>query len=98
MLKTEILNDKVKSPNEQEHIFEVIIESYPDGRCYIYCPSLKGCRTWGHNEKEALEYIQEAIELYIEDLIADHKPIPGIGMVKYVKPTIKVKEMKKAIE
>lgn len=98
MLKTEILNDKVKSLYEQEHIFEVVIESYSDGRCYVYCPSLKGCRTRGHNEEEAFEYMQEAIELYIEDLIADHKPIPDIGMVEYVKPIIKVKEVKKAIE
>ena len=41
--------------------------------------------------------MQEALELYIEDLIADGKPIPGIGIVENIKPVIKVKEIKEAV-
>jgi len=42
--------------------------------------------------------MQEALELYIEDLIADGKPIPDIGIVENIKPVIKVKEIKEALE
>jgi len=86
-----------KELDGEEHTFEVVLERYPDGRYYIYCPSLKGCRTWGHSEEEALEYMQEALELYIEDLIADGKPIPCVGIVDNIKPVIKVKEIKEAV-
>lgn len=87
-----------KELDGEEHIFEVVLERYPDGRYYIYCPSLKGCRTCGHSEKEAQEYMQEALELYIEDLIADGKPIPDIGIVENIKPVIEVKEIKEALK
>jgi len=77
----------------EEHIFEVVIE--PDEDVYhAYCPILKGCRTWGHTEEEALKYIQEAVELYVIDLIEDDKPIPGLGKVKNIRPAIKVIETK----
>jgi predicted RNase H-like HicB family nuclease len=88
---------KTKELDGEEHVFEVILEHYPDGRYYVYCPFLKGCRTWGHSEKEALEYMQEALELYIEDLIDDGKPIPGVGIFENIKPVIKVKEIKEAV-
>ncbi len=38
-----------------------------------YCPDLPGCQTWGHTKTEALRYIEEAVELYVYDLIADGK-------------------------
>jgi antitoxin HicB len=79
--------------SKREYVFEVALEREDDGRYYIYCPTLKGCRTWGHTEAEALGYMQEAMELYLQDLIADGKPIPGIGIVQDIKPVIKVKEI-----
>ena len=79
--------------SKREHVFEVVLEREEDGRYYIHCPALKGCRTWGHNEAEALGYMREAMELYLQDLIADGKPIPGIGIVQNIKPVIKVKEI-----
>jgi len=30
-----------KELDREEHTFEVVLERYPDGRYYIYCPSLK---------------------------------------------------------
>jgi antitoxin HicB len=93
-IQTETKFHKSKELGVEEHQFEVVLEHYPDGRYYIYCPSLKGCRTWGHSKEEALEYMQEALELFIEDLIADGKPIPDIGIVENIKPVIKVKEIK----
>jgi predicted RNase H-like HicB family nuclease len=66
---------------ETRHVFEVVIEPDEDVY-YAHCPTLRGCRTWGHTRAEALQYIQDAIEMYLEDLIEDGEPIPGIGVVK----------------
>lgn len=79
--------------SKREHVFEVVLEREEDGRYYIHCPTLRGCRTWGHTEAEALGYMQEAMELYLQDLIADGKPIPGIGIVQDIRPVVRVKEI-----
>ena len=78
-------------------VFEVVIE--PDKDVYLaYCPALPGCITWGHTEAEAFQYIQDAVELYLEDLIEDGEPIPGIGIVRNINPVIRVKEAKEGKE
>ncbi|MGQ9627391.1 MAG: type II toxin-antitoxin system HicB family antitoxin [Anaerolineae bacterium] len=42
----------------------VVIE--PDEDVFVaYCPELPGCVTYANTEKEALEGIKEAIELYL---------------------------------
>ena len=43
----------------------------------------------GSNIKSHI-FEQEAVELYVEDLIADGKPIPGVGLVKNIKPIVKI--------
>ena len=64
----------------KSYIFSVAIEedTFEDGRkaYQAYCPALKGCRTWGHTYDEALMNIQEAVELYIEDLIDSNNNVP----------------------
>lgn len=45
---------------------------------------LKGCHSQGDTFEETIENITEAIELYIESLIADQKPIPQENLI--VKP------------
>ena len=64
----------------KSYIFSVEIEedAFEDGRIayHAYCPGLKGCHTWGHTAEEALTNIQEAVELYVEDLIEDAEVIP----------------------
>ncbi len=75
------------------HIFEVIIE--PDKDVYLaYCPILPGCVTWGHTEAEAYQYIQDAVEAYLEDMVSDGDPVPGLGVVKTVEeinPVIRIR-------
>ncbi len=44
---------------------------------HAFCPALKGCHTWGHSPEEALENIQEAAEVYVEDLVEGGEPIPS---------------------
>jgi predicted RNase H-like HicB family nuclease len=47
-----------------------------DGRWTAEVPALPGCVTWGNTREQAVERIKEAIELYIEALSSDGKPIP----------------------
>ena len=65
------------------YTFEVIIEEdeFEDGRpaYHPYCPTLPGCRTWGHTYKEAEANIREAVSLYVEDMIEAGEDVPEDG-------------------
>jgi predicted RNase H-like HicB family nuclease len=55
--------------------YRVIIE--PDTRGYHgYVPALRGCHTWGRNVTETKAHLQEAIELYVESLLAHDEEVP----------------------
>lgn len=56
--------------------FTVVLIPEDDGRWTAEVPTLPGCVTWGNTQQQALERIKEAIELYLEVLINDGKPIP----------------------
>jgi len=64
----------------KSYAFKVVIEEdrFEDGRMayHAYVPALKGCRTWGYTMEETLKHIQEAVEVYIEDLLKHGEPIP----------------------
>jgi len=64
----------------QSHIFraELQPDQFEDGSpaFHAWCPALKGCHTWGRTEQEALTRLEEAVELYLDDLRASGDPIP----------------------
>jgi predicted RNase H-like HicB family nuclease len=79
------------------YVFEVIIEkdNFEDGReaYHASCPGLKGCHTWGHTYTEALKNIQEAVELYVEDLVEKGELVtvsPEKGIVEVHSPSVAV--------
>ena len=45
---------------------KIVLEKGMDGYTTAYCPALKGCVTQGKTEKEAMNNLKEAIELYLE--------------------------------
>jgi predicted RNase H-like HicB family nuclease len=47
-----------------------------DGGYSVAVPALPGCRTQGDTLQEALANAREAIQLYLEDVIADGEPVP----------------------
>ena len=57
--------------------FRVVVEPDED-RWIAYCPALskKGAATGGYTRAEALENIQEALEMVLETLIELNMPIP----------------------
>ena len=56
--------------------FTVILEPQEEGSFTVTVPALPGCISEGETKEEALHNIKEAIELYIEVLKEDGKPIP----------------------
>ena len=81
----------------KSHIFKVVVEEdvFEDGRQAFHasCPALKGCHTWGHTLDEALANIQEAVELYVEDLRTAGEPVPvdpNRGAVEWSSPSVVV--------
>ena len=55
--------------------YRVIIEQDEDGMFVVEVPSLPGCISQGKTREEALKNIQEAIELYIENLKVHNETI-----------------------
>jgi len=99
-LRLEPMNRKSNHKTEghvRSHIFKVVIEedAFEDGRKAFHasCPALQGCNTWGHTPEEALANIQEAVDLYIEDLIENGEPIPvdpERGAIEMSSPSVVV--------
>lgn len=57
--------------------YEVVLMREDDGRFSVTVPALPGCTSQGETRDEALAMIREAIEVYIESLVAHGDPIPG---------------------
>ena len=56
--------------------YSIVVDPDPDGGFTVTVPALPGCITQGESIEECLAHAQEAIELYIEDLVASGEPIP----------------------
>ena len=76
------------------YTFRVIVEEdpYGDGKMayHIHCPDLEeyGASTWGYTEKEALKNIREVVEMIIEELIEEEKPIPEVQI--FTEPMVTI--------
>ena len=59
------------------YVFRVVVEPDED-RWAAYCPLLEslGAATWGYTRGEALKNIQEVLEMVLEELVEENKPIP----------------------
>jgi len=55
--------------------FTIIVQQDEDGNFLAICPALQGCYAEGITKNEALENIQDAIKLHIEDRIEKGEPI-----------------------
>ena len=50
--------------------FTVVVEKDEEGNFLALCPALQGCYAEGSTQKEALEMIEDAIKLHIEDRLS----------------------------
>lgn len=51
----------------KDYHFPIIVEQDEDGFYIVSCPSFKGCLSYGKTIDEALQNIEEAIELALDD-------------------------------
>jgi predicted RNase H-like HicB family nuclease len=56
--------------------YTVILQREGDGGYVATVPALPGCVSQGDSRNEVLKNIEEAIELYLEDVRAAGEPIP----------------------
>ena len=61
-------------------LLPVVIEKDKDG-CFAFCPVLQGCYTQGASYEEAMDNIEDAIRLHIEDRLASGEPVPTTASV-----------------
>lgn len=54
----------------------VIFRTEPEGGFTVTVPSLPGCITYGKNLTEAHRMAEEAITLYLQDMIAEGEALP----------------------
>ncbi|HMP99022.1 MAG TPA: type II toxin-antitoxin system HicB family antitoxin [Cyclobacteriaceae bacterium] len=56
--------------------YRILLNEEPEGGFTVSVPALPGCITYGQDLNHALEMAKEAIEGYIELLIAEGEPVP----------------------
>lgn len=54
----------------------ILLTREPEGGFTVVVPKLPGCITYGENMDEALAMAKDAVELYLESLIAHGESIP----------------------
>ncbi len=64
----------------QKYTLPIVVEKDKDGY-FVYCPTLQGCYTQGDTYEEALENIEDAIRLHIEDRLENGEAIPSSEMI-----------------
>ena len=73
----------------KSYVFKVVIEEdqFEDGRpgFSAYCPSLEGAYTWGKTKEEALQNIREAVQLIVDEMVEEGKPIPPEAVILEVE-------------
>ncbi len=58
-------------------LLKVSIVVEPDGEgYYAYAPALAGLHVYGDTEAEALDYVREAVDVYLASLARHHDPLP----------------------
>ena len=60
----------------KQFTYRVLLNKEPEGGYSVNVPSLPGCITFGDNVDHAIEMAKEAVELYIESLVAHGEAVP----------------------
>ena len=63
--------------------FPIVLHKDPNSDFGVVVPDLPGCFSAGRTVDEALAMAKEAIELHLEGLIHDGKPIPRPGKIEH---------------
>lgn len=50
--------------------FRVVVEAQRN-TFHAFCPNLKGCHSWGATVEEAMEYMEDALQFYVDNVEAE---------------------------
>lgn len=64
----------------KQYNFSIIIEQDENGY-FAFCPELQGCYVQGETYEKVMRNIKDAINLNVEDRIADKEELPEIKSV-----------------
>lgn len=56
--------------------YKILLKREPEGGYTVTVPTLPGCITYGESIDEAIAMAEEAIELYIEELLSRNEQVP----------------------
>jgi predicted RNase H-like HicB family nuclease len=70
--------------------YTAVLQRENDGGYVVSVPALPGCVSQGDTREETLGNIEEAIDLYLEDVKATGEPIPVEDGTEYVEVTTSV--------
>ena len=68
--------------------FIVTLSEDEDGFIVASCPALPGCHSQGRTTEEAVTNIKEAIELYVESMVAHGEPLPDYSELREVEVAV----------
>jgi antitoxin HicB len=60
----------------KSHTYRILLSKEPEGGFTVTVPLLPGCITYGADMDEAVINAKEAVELYIQSLVANGDSIP----------------------
>ena len=61
----------------QVRSYRVLLREEPEGGYTVTVPTLQGCITYGENIPNAIAMAREAVDLYIESLVAHGEAVPS---------------------
>ncbi len=61
---------------QKTRTYRIVLRKEPEGVYTVIVPSLPGCITYGENVDEAITMAEEAIGLYVEELVSRGEDIP----------------------
>jgi predicted RNase H-like HicB family nuclease len=68
---------------------QVVVEVDEDGKYVAECPALQGCHTQGDTFEEALENIQDVVQMCLEEIEEEQRQLdlryPEVIALKYIE-------------
>ena len=58
------------------YTFRVSLQQEEDGRWSAWIDSLPGCATWGYTREDALQSLEDAAYLIVEDMVECGQEVP----------------------
>lgn len=74
----------------KSYIFRAKVQEEDDGRWSACIDALPGCAAWGHTKEQALAALEDAAELYIQDMLEAGEELPKEGVEIVEAPVVAV--------